>query len=330
VKALVTGAPGFLGSHLSAELRRRGDEIVALVRPSSSSTAELEGQGVSVVRADLRRPPADLAERLGEVDVIYHCAAGVQGSWRATFDNNVTATENLLEAIRKDAWKGRLVHVSSFSVYGFNQLPKGAQVDESTPLEPQPGRRDDYAWSKLLQERAVTRLRDEGFDVVIVRPGAIYGRERRFQYRLGRPLGEGTVILIGGLVPMPLNYVENTASLLAECGRHPAAAGQTFNAVDPEPPTQLRYLREWHSRAGPLKVIPFPLTIFMAIGSALRAAEARTAGGVEPPVFLDPYVMGPSFRRFRYDTSRAESLLGWRPPVSRAAAFDRTFGPRRA
>ena len=65
----------------------------------------------------------------------------------------MTGTERLLSAIERAGWKGRFVHVSSFAVYAFNQLPAGATVDEETPLEPDPGRRDDYAWTKLLQER---------------------------------------------------------------------------------------------------------------------------------------------------------------------------------
>lgn len=327
MKALVTGAGGFLGSRVVDELLRRGDELLALARSSGASAQRLAAKGVEVLEGDLRRPPAALAERLADLDVVYHLAAGVQGTWRATFDNNVTATENLVEAIRQAGWAGRFVHVSSFSVYGFNQLSAGSLVDESTPLEPEPGRRDDYAWSKLLQERVVGRLAAEPGELVIVRPGAIYGPERRFQYRLGRPLGDGVVLMIGGLLPMPLNYVENTASLLAECGRHPDAAGRIFNAVDPESLTQLRYLREWRSRVGALKVVPFPLTLFRAIGAVLKAADRRTAGRIAPPLFLDPYVMGPSFRRFGYDASRAASELGWTPPVSTAEALERTFGP---
>ena len=67
-----------------------------------------------------------------------------------------------------------------------------------------------------------------------MRPGAIYGRERRFQWRLGRMVGDDVLLLYGGGNTMPLNYVENTASLLAECGRHPAAPGLVLNAVDPD------------------------------------------------------------------------------------------------
>lgn len=328
MRALVTGGGGFLGSYLLDELERRGDEITVLTRPSSSSRQGLEARGLDVLACDLRRPGEELAAKLPSIDAIYHLAAGVGSGWRATFEANVTATENLLDAIDEAGWRGRFVHVSSFAVYGANQLPIGSVLDESTPLEPEPGKRDDYAWTKLLQERLVRERLDraEGVELVIVRPGAIFGRERPFQYRLGRELGEKTLLLLGGGNTMPLNYVENTASLLAECGHNPAAVGEVFNAVDPGEITQRDYLRAW-KRHEDIRVIPFPLWAYRLIGRLLSQLKHRTDGRTEPPLFLDPYVMGPSLRRLRYDASRAPSVLGWDPPVSRDDSLLRTFPP---
>lgn len=325
----MTGAGGFLGRHLVEELIRRGDEVTALLRPSSASAADLEGRGVAILASDLRRPGPRLAAQLTPFEAIYHLAAGVGPGWRATFETNVAATENLLEALTSAGWRGRFVHVSSFAVYGTNQLRAGSVIDESSPLEPDPGRRDDYAWSKLLQERLVReRLTGrEGVELTVVRPGAIYGRERPFQYRLGRPLGEHAVLLLGGGVPMPLNYVENTASLLAECGRNAAAAGETFNAVDPGTVRQRDYLRVWRQADPSLRVIWFPLALYRLLGRALQLGQRFGLGRVAPPLFLDPYVMGPSLRRFRYDSSRATALLEWVPPVSSEEALRRTFPP---
>ena len=162
VRAVVTGGSGFLGSHLMRELERRGDRPVALARPGSRAGDALEAAGHEVAREDLRRPGDGLVSLLAEADAVYHLAAGIAGGWRATFDTNVTATENLVDALRDAGFRGRLVHVSSFSVYGLNLLPPGSVVDESTPVEPEPWRRDDYAWTKVLQERVIRRLEGEG------------------------------------------------------------------------------------------------------------------------------------------------------------------------
>ena len=325
MRALVTGGGGFLGRHVVAELIRRGDEPRVVLRPSREEPAEFADAKVELARFDLRRPGDQLDRALDGVDAVYNLAAGVAGNWRATFDNNVGTTENLVDAVSRTAWTGRLVHVSSFSVYGLNQLRRGATVDERTSLEPHPERRDDYAWAKLWQERVINRLTDGPAELAIVRPGAIYGRERRFQWRLGRLLGEDALILLGGDVPVPLNYVENTASLLAECGRHPSAAGEVFNAVDEHPPTQREYVDAWRAAGGPKRVIRVPLAVPGALGSALALAGRATGGKVSPPAFVDPYVMGPTFRQLTFETSKASRLLGWRQPVSRDEAFRRTF-----
>jgi len=327
VRALVTGAGGFLGRHLVEALLGRGDEVRALVRPTRQLPDGWEERGVARVPTDLRRPDEGLGAALADSDVVYHLAATTAGTWRSMFDTTVTGTQRLLEAMRGGAWRGRLVHVSSFSVYGLNQVRARSLVDETTQLEPHPWRRDDYGWTKWLQERLVREARDEGaIEVAIVRPGVIYGRERAFQHQLGRELGPNVLLLYGGLVTMRLNYVMNTASLLAECGRSPAAAGEVFNAVDPRPLRQHEYARRWRDAdRARRRIVPFPLFALKAVGTALERAAAATDGAVAPPSFLDPYRLKPAYGDFRYDTSKATKVIGWEPPVSRERALALTF-----
>lgn len=327
MKALVTGAGGFLGSHLVEELLQRGSQVSALVRPSRELPGAWEQRGVIRVPIDLRAPGSDLSAALADCDAVFHLAATTAGTWRSMFDTTVSATERLLEAMRAGGWRGRLVHVSSFSVYGLNQVRAHALVDEATPLEPRPWLRDDYAWTKWLQERSVRVLRDEGgVEVAIVRPGVIYGPGRAFQHQLGRQLGDDTLLLYGGLVTMRLSYVENTASLLAECGENPRAAGEVFNAIDPRPLRQLPYARRWRD-ADPARrrIVPFPLFALKALGAGLAWAAQRSDGAVSPPGFLDPYRLKPAYGDFRYDTSKATEVLGWQPPVPRERALELTF-----
>jgi 2-alkyl-3-oxoalkanoate reductase len=327
VRTLVTGASGFLGRYVVRELRGRGQAVSAMVRPSRAVPIEFAALDVDVLLCDLRRPGPELARELERCDAVVHLAAGTSGSARSRFDATVLATERLLAAMREVGWRGRLVHVSTFAVYAFNQLPPGATVDESTPLEPHLDRRDDYAWVKSLQERLVGELRSEGeVEVVIVRPGTVYGHERQFQHRLGRRLGKNGVLLVGGRNLMPLSYVENTAALLAECTVNPCAADETFNAVDPQPPSQYRYLRHWRrSQPERVWVIPLPLTVYDAIAAAYELAGRVSGGRVSPPGLLARYPMMPNLRSYRYGTDRAAAVLGWRPPVTRAQAFARSF-----
>ena len=233
VRALVTGAGGFLGRRLVQDLAERGHDVTAMLRPSSARAARSWRRP----GPDPARGPAPPAALAGELDGLRrHPPPGVGGgaTWRAVFTDNVTTTENLLAAIGDAGWRGRLVHVSSFAVYALNQQRPGALIDESTPLEPEPGRRDDYAWSKLLQERlcsrerAAPRWRSSG-------RARSTGRSGRFQYRLGRPLGDGAVLLLGGGNRMPLTYVDNTASLWRSVASIPAADGRPSTAWTPIP-----------------------------------------------------------------------------------------------
>lgn len=326
MKALVTGAGGFLGGYVVDELLRRGHEVHALMRPSRELPSEWEGRGVKRVALDLRDRGDGLSHALADCDAVFHLAATTSGTWRSMFDTTVTATERLVDTMRADGWRGRLVHVSSFSVYGLNQVRAHSKIDESTPLEPNPRLRDDYAWTKWLQERVVRELQAESdVEVAIVRPGIIYGPGRAFQHQLGRELSPNALLMYGGLVTMRLNFVENTASLLAECGESPRAAGEIFNAVDPRPQRQYEYARRWRD-ADPdnRKVIPFPLFALRLFGAGLTRAE-KAGVAVSPPSFLDPYKLKPAYADFRYDTSKATRVLGWQPPVSREQALDKTF-----
>jgi len=330
VRVIVTGAAGFLGRYTVAELLRRGHDVDAVVRPSRALPAELEQPGVHVVRADLRTGVPVVAERLPGAAALVHLASSLTGTVRERFDGTVLATEALVGALAEQAWTGRMVHVSSFAVYAFGELSDGSVVDELAPVERDPGRRDLYAWTKLWQERVVREAAAQyGLDVTVVRPGAVYGPERRSQPRLGRPLGAHGLLLLGGSRRMPLSYVENTASLLAECAENPKASGQVLNAVDPHPLRQWEYLRRWQQAGdGPTRVVLLPVAAFRALGRGYALAGRLSGGTVRAPGLFDPYANAPTVGRFQWDGSLAGRVLGWIPPVTVPDALDRTFGAR--
>lgn len=321
MRILVTGAGGFIGRWVVEEALRRGHEVTAVVRPGAAPV-----EGARLVAADLRRPPPSLGGEIAGADAVIHLAASTRGGWRPALDHMVVGTENLLDAARQQDWNGRLVHVSSFAVYGLNQMRAGARVDEDTPVEPQPGRRDVYAWGKTLQERVVRRAMEEGLEAVIVRPGAVYGPGKAFQYRVGRMLGARILLVFGGGNRMPLTFVGNTASLLVTCAEHPAAPGRVFNAVDPGAVRQIDYARRYAAaQRERVVVIRVPLTLMRSTGRLLATARTLSDGRIGPPGLLDPYVSTPSFRRFDFRADRAAEVLGWTPPHAPEEALRLTF-----
>ena len=110
------------------------------------------------------------------------------------------------------ARSGRFVLVSSFGVYGVADLPRGHLLDESTPLEPHPERRDLYSQAKLRQEKLFREYEPKlGLDLVVVRPGVIYGPGgNAMSSRVGLDVF-GVFLDMGRKNILPLTYVENCA-----------------------------------------------------------------------------------------------------------------------
>lgn len=170
--SLITGICGFAGRHLTEHLVASGDRVVGtyLDQGDQKNLGRLR-RSVSLYRCDLRDPKkmASLIRRV-RPDRIYHLAA--QASAALSFDRpvltvdvNVTGTASLLEAIRRELPKVRVLFLSSADVYGLVR-PKDTPVKETHPPAP----RNPYAASKLAGEELCRQYRRSfGLDVVIVR-----------------------------------------------------------------------------------------------------------------------------------------------------------------
>src|SRR5215475_4947636 len=194
MKALVTGANGFLGRHVVAALLARGVEVRALVRQA----ARLDELGwplsVEIFRADLRSS-RDLPRAFEDVDVVLHLAAVVSGGEDAQFAGTVAGTERLLEAMAGSACR-RLVLCSSFSVYDYSATE--GILDEGSPLQQTPDvyTRGGYTIAKWWQERVTRREAEKhGCDLTVLRPGFIWGRDHGYLAALGQRIGRHHIVI---------------------------------------------------------------------------------------------------------------------------------------
>jgi len=131
VKALVTGANGFLGTAVVTALLTRGHRVRALIRPAAKSD-DLISRGVTeIVRADLRAA-RDLEKAFDGIDVLIHLAASIDGGDDAQFASTVVGTERLLDAMARTACR-RIVLASSFAVYDWSRIT--GTLDEDSPIE---------------------------------------------------------------------------------------------------------------------------------------------------------------------------------------------------
>ncbi|HSQ66380.1 MAG TPA: NAD(P)-dependent oxidoreductase [Polyangiaceae bacterium] len=322
MKALVTGANGFLGRHVVAALLARGIEVRALVRPVADVEALAWPPAVDVFRADLRSAH-DLARAFDGVDVLVHLAAAVSGGEDLQFASTVAGTERLLEAMAGTDCR-RLVLCSSFSVYVYGDA--GRTLDERSPLHDVTDvyRRDGYTVSKWWQERVTRRLTEKhGWTLTVLRPGFIWGRDHAYLAGLWQRVGRHHVV-IGPLTRIPLTHVENCADVFALAVTDPRAYGQTFNVVDGPGERIWPYLADYMRGTG-AKGLRVPVPYFLGI-SAVRLGFATVfRSATKVPGLLIPDRFESRFKPLRFDNRRLRETLGWTPPLDYRECLRRTY-----
>lgn len=173
MKVLVTGATGFIGSQLTAELVRRGHQVRVLRRASSRMLMLADLPGIEHTLGDILDADA-VAQAVRGCDLVYHVAA-LSSYWRARREQiyrvNVDGTRIVMDACLR-AGVRRVVHTSSAAAIGLRR--DGLPADETTPFDPFSARWA-YADSKHRAEQEVYRAIDHGLDAVIVNPAAVIG-----------------------------------------------------------------------------------------------------------------------------------------------------------
>lgn len=329
MKVLVTGSTGFLGAALVERLLARGEKDVRCFLRSGSDRRRLDDLARAFPQAKLELFTGSLATKesaaqaLDGVDVIYHLAASLLGAAADIFLSTVVATKNLLEAVAASGRPIKVVLVSSFGVYGVADLGRGALVDEDTPLEAHPSRRDLYSQAKLRQEKLAREIAARaGFPLVVLRPGVIYGpRGSRISARIGLEL-LGVFLFLGGKNRLPLTYVDNCAEAIAVAGQSEAADGHTYNVVDDDLPTCKDYLTRYRREVKPLRVVPIPYPVMRGLSSLVQRYHAASKGQL--PAIFTPYKTATSWGGNRFDNSRLKEL-GWRPLITTEEGLRRAF-----
>jgi nucleoside-diphosphate-sugar epimerase len=267
-----------------------------------------------------------LPELVQGVNCLVHVAAGTKGAAADMFLNTVVATRNLLDAAVAAGVK-RVVFISSFSVYKSEQLPRHALLAEQTPLEPVGTDKGVYGYVKTQQEHLVREYqRKHGFELVVLRPGVIYGPGGgAFSPRVGLP-ALGWFFSLGGGSQLPLTYVENCADAIARAALH-APPGSAFNVVDDELPSCAEYLRQYRRDVRKLRVLRVPYWAFL-LGARWLSQYSRRSGGQLPGVFT-PYIVRSMYRPLRYGNA-ALKAIGWKQRVPTPKAMSTTFAHLRA
>ncbi len=313
ISALVSGATGFLGSHLLTKLRGKGFRVRALAR-RTSDIAGLLRSGVDISEGDVADRQS-LRRAMAGQQLVFHTAGKVSdwGSRQEFWQANVEGTANVISACREAGVK-RLIHVSSLTVLG---LPRsGARVDEKTPIADSV--RDFYTISKIAGERLVREAHgSHGLETVVIRPGVIWGPgDTTILPRLITLLRRGQLIFIGcGDNQLGLSHVENLSQGIILAAQTPSAVGQIYHLTDGEEITARTAFCALAVALGaqpPRLALPFPVVYFLA---ALLEWIACLRNAATPPA-LTRYGVRLVACDSRYDISKAQNELGYRPSLT--------------
>ena len=300
MRCLVTGASGFVGRPLCAELVNRGFTVRTALRSAAAEMADFPSVSVGAICAT-----TDWRMALDEVDVVVHLAARVHVMHDTALDpltafraTNVSATLNLARQALA-CGVSRFVFVSSVKVNGEYTSAGHAFSETDTP-NPQ----DAYAVSKHEAEMGLRQLAaGTCMQLVIIRPPLVYGSGVKANFAaLMRAVQRGW--------PLPLGAVHNRRSLVAldnlldfivTCVSHPQAANQTFFVSDGHDLSTADLVRGLARGVGmSARLVPVPVW-------ALRAGAALLGQGGAVQRLCD---------NLQVDISKAHQVLGWTPPVS--------------
>lgn len=303
-RVLVTGADGFIGSHLTEALVRRGDEVRALSMYNSFGSRgwldDLEPDvqnSLEVIAGDIRDPSA-MREAVRGVDVVFHLAAliAIPFSYKAPdsyVDTNIRGTLNVLQAVR-DLGVPQMIHTSTSEVYGTAQY---VPIDEGHPLQAQ----SPYSATKMSADHLALSFH-ASFEtpVAVIRPFNTYGPRQSARAVIPTIITQIAAghesIKLGALSPTrDFSYVADTVAGFVAMAETDAANGQVTNLGS-------GFEISIHDTAALIANVMGASVEFVTDEQRLRPANSEV-------------------NRLFADNSKALKLIGWQPEYAGLEGF---------
>lgn len=306
-KIIVTGAAGFIGSHLAEALLDRGEKVIGIDQFNDYYDPALKRQNISsletnpnfqLIEGDIQS--LDWSKLLVDVDVVYHQAAqaGVRASWGESFrhytERNINATQILLEAAKDFPQLKRFVYASSSSIYGNAETFPTPESICPQPVSP-------YGITKLAGEQlCVLYHQNFGVPCTSLRYFTVYGPRQRpdmaFHKFFKLILEDKAISIYGdGQQTRDFTFIEDAIAANLAAATVPSAVGQVFNIGG-------------GSRVVLTEVID---TMEKIVGSSIRRNFVEAARG--------------DARHTSADVSKAKEILGYQPQVSLAEGLRREW-----
>jgi predicted dehydrogenase/nucleoside-diphosphate-sugar epimerase len=319
VPFLVTGASGALGSVMVQRLLDEGHRVRVLVRRIPDEIPD----GVEVVVGNLGNP--EVVDRAVKgADKVIHVGAAMKGSALDFHCGTVVGTRNVLDACARHGVR-KLVHISSMSVVDWAGASGGQPVSESSPVEPRPEDRGAYTQTKLAAENLVVAAAQEGrVPAVILRPGQIFGGNIPvLTGAVARRAGGRWLVLGDGELLLPLVYIDDVVDAALIAAQGDLQRGEIIQIIDPEPLTQNQVLETMGGSAAVVRVPRAAVFLAGRLSEPVFAALKRKS-----PVGV--YRLKSALAELRFESTRAQSMLGWSPRVGVREGLRRELARQRS
>lgn len=310
MKVLVTGASGFLGSHIVERLIARNDSVRALVR-KSSNTQLLEKLGVELTYGAIDQHDT-LPAAVKDVDAIIHCAGLVKARNPAEFDavNHKGAEALALAALEHNPGLRRFVHVSSAAVMGPGKAgEKRTRDDEPNPVT-------EYGRSKLRGERAIIALKDK-LPITVIRPPAIYGPRDTEMFAFFQMVSYGLAVKMGGgFDAMVVIYGEDCADACIRAIDNESVPSGSVYFVHDGHAHSFDEMADCIARSLDVELWAKPVVPIPVLRFAAKLSEAYGRVANKAMMFTQDKVNELAIKHFDFDLTATRDELGWSPKVS--------------
>ncbi|MBW2220687.1 MAG: SDR family NAD(P)-dependent oxidoreductase, partial [Deltaproteobacteria bacterium] len=313
MKALITGAGGFIGSFLLKELINKQYEAKALFMPDENADVASE-LGAEIIRGDLTQPET-LKNIAKGVDVVFHLATRVVdwGSPKLFRSIMVDGTQHLLEESKNNA--SRFIYFSSIAALGLNRDTVGLDEDAKREKTGIP-----YCDTKIDAENLVADFcRNNNMSYTIIRPANVIGPGSAWVRDVLDTFFRGPFPLVGGgKAPGAFVYVKNLIDGTILAAESEKAAGKTYHFRDDYDITWKEYIETLGSWLGQKPFGSIPFKPAYVLGSFF--VFVLTPLGIRPP--LTRLAAGITGKNNDVDVSRAKEDLKWQTRIPLNQAMD--------
>ncbi len=302
MKIAITGITGFIGKSLAVKLFKQGHDVSGLIH--SPEKALSLPKTIKKVYGDIHNKDL-LKETFQSCDLLYHCAAVVNGGKKEMMDINVRGTEEVC-SVAKEMHIKRMIYLSSIAVISGNDGPY--PLNEELPYAAY----NDYGVSKIESEKVVKNYIKNGLNAAIIRPSAVYGRDEPHVLSKLLKLSQiGILPLVGkGLVKWQLIHIDDLTDFLISIINNDRAYNNIFNVSSDETIEMIELYKLIKTFTHRGMIISIPLWLIMPI--------ARIADRPFSLKGKKPFTNKVKFfeRHHTYDTSKARNILGLKTGIT--------------